>query len=67
MASLIIPDIDFQHIEAFIGISRPFKIWGGLVKFGIFFSSSINSTNGTNFEIKFGANGYNSMRNQWDY
>ena len=66
MASLIIPDIEEQHIEAFIGISRPFKIWGGLVKFGIYFSSAINSE-GADFEIKFGANGYNSMRNQWDY
>ena len=66
MASLIIPEIEEQHIEGFIGISRPFKIWGGLVKFGIYFSSAINSE-GPDFEIKFGANGYNSMRNQWDY
>ena len=66
-ASLIIPDKNFKHFEVFLGISRPFKIFGGLVKFGLFISSSINSVNGLDYELKFGANGYNSMRDQWDY
>ena len=66
-ASLIIPDKNFKHFEVFLGISRPFKIFGGLVKFGLFISSSINSENGLQSELKFGANGYNSMRDQWDY
>ena len=67
IATLIIPDQDFAHIETFIGISRQFRIFGGLVKFGIFLSSSINSTNKSKFELKIGANGYNSFNNQWDY
>jgi len=50
-----------------LGISRPFKIFGGLVKFGVFIASSINSENGLESEFKLGANGYNSMRDQWDY
>ena len=66
-ASLIIPDVDYQHLEVFLGISRPFKIFGGLVKFGVFIASSINSENGLESEFKLGANGYNSMRDQWDY
>ena len=66
-ATLIIPDKSFNHLEFFLGISRPFKIFGGLVKFGVFMSSSINSINGLDYELKFGANGYNSMRDQWDY
>ena len=67
IATLIIPDQDFAHLETFIGISRQFRIFGGLVKFGIFLSSSINSTNKSKFELKIGANGYNSFNNQWDY
>ena len=67
IATLIIPDQDFAHLETFIGISRQFRIFGGLVKFGIFLSSSINSTEQSQFEIKIGANGYNSFNNQWDY
>jgi len=66
-ASLIIPDVGYQHLEVFLGISRPFKIFGGLVKFGVFIASSINSENGLESEFKLGANGYNSMRDQWDY
>ena len=67
VASLIIPDVDYQHLEVFLGISRPFKIFGGLVKFGVFIASSINSENGLESEFKVGANGYNSMKDQWDY
>ena len=66
-ASLIIPDVGYQHLEVFLGISRPFKIFGGLVKFGVFIASSINSENGLESEFKLGANDYNSMRDQWDY
>ena len=67
IATLIIPDQDFAHLESFIGISRQFRVFGGLVKFGVFLSSSINSTNKSKFELKVGANGYNSFNNQWDY
>ena len=67
IATLIIPDQDFAHLESFIGISRQFRVFGGLVKFGIFLSSSINSTSKSKFELKIGANGYNSFNNQWDY
>ena len=66
-ASLIIPDVDYKHLEVFLGISRPFKIFGGLVKFGVFIASSINSENDLESEFKLGANGYNSMIDQWDY
>ena len=67
LSTLIISDQDFTHVETFIGISRPFRIFGGLVKFGIFLSSSINSKNGIQSELKLGANAYNSFNNQWDY
>ena len=67
LSTLIITDQDFTHLETFIGISRPFRIFGGLVKFGIFLSTSINSKNGIQSEIKLGANAYNSFNNQWDY
>tara|TARA_B110000305_G_scaffold153733_1_gene170379 strand:+ start:857 stop:3412 length:2556 start_codon:yes stop_codon:yes gene_type:complete len=67
IATLIIPDQDFAHLESFIGISRQFRVFGGLVKFGVFLSSSINSINKSKFELKVGANGYNSFNNQWDY
>ena len=66
-AALMIPDEKYKHLEVYLGISRPFKIFGGLVKFGLFISSSINSVEGLDYELKFGANGYNSMRDQWDY
>lgn len=67
LSTLIISDQDFTHLETFIGISRPFRIFGGLVKFGIFLSTSINSKNGIQSELKLGANAYNSFNNQWDY
>ena len=67
IATLIIPDQDFAHLESFIGVSRPFRIFGGLVKFGVFVSTSINSEGSSGFELKGGVNGYDSFRNQWDY
>jgi hypothetical protein len=67
IATLIIPDQNSAHLETFLGISRPFRIFGGLVKFGVFVSSSINSDGRSGFELKGGINGYDSFRNQWDY
>ena len=54
IATLIIPDQDVAHLESFIGVSRPFRIFGGLVKFGVFVSSSINSEGSSRFELKGG-------------
>ena len=54
IATLIIPDRDVAHLESFIGVSRPFRIFGGLVKFGVFVSSSINSEGSSRFELKGG-------------
>ena len=67
IATLIIPDQNSAHLETFLGISRPFRIFGGLVKFGVFVSGSINSDGISGFELKGGVNGYDSLRNQWDY
>ena len=66
-ASIIVPNESLNHIEIFAGISRPFRIFGGLVKFGFYISSSINSTEGAKIEPKIGVNGYNSFSNNWDY
>ena len=66
-ASIIIPNENLNHIEIFAGISRPFRIFGGLVKFGLYLSASINSSEGTRIEPKIGANGYSSFSNTWDY
>ena len=66
-ASIVVPNEKLNHIEIFAGISRPFRIFGGLVKFGIYLSGSINSSEGTKIEPKIGANGYSSFTNSWDY
>jgi hypothetical protein len=67
VAALIIPNKNLAHLESFLGISRPFRIFGGLVKFGVFVSGSINFDGISGFELKGGVNGYDSFRNQWDY
>lgn len=66
-AGLLIPNQSLRHFEAFIGISRAFRIFGGLVKFGYYISSSFNTTEGLKVESKVGASGYDSFTNKWDY
>ena len=66
-ASIVVPNESLNHIEIFAGISKPFRIFGGLVKFGLYLSGSINSSEGTKIEPKIGANGYSSFTNSWDY
>ncbi len=66
-ASIIVPNEELRHFEIFAGISRPFRIFGGLVKFGLYLSGSVNSSEGAKIEPKIGANGYNSFTNNWDY
>ena len=66
-ASIIVPNEELKHFEIFAGISRPFRIFGGLVKFGLYLSASVNSSEGAKIEPKIGANGYNSFTNSWDY
>ena len=66
-AGLLIPNQSLRHFEAFIGISRAIRIFGGLVKFGYYISSSFNTTEGLKVESKVGASGYDSFTNKWDY
>ena len=66
-STLLIPGENLNYFETFIGISRPFKLWGDLVKFGIYGCSSVNSFTGSTFELKIGASSFNPFTKKWDY
>ena len=67
VSTLLIPGENLNHLETFVGISRPFQLWGDLVKFGIYGCSSVNSLTGSTFEIKIGASSFNPFTKKWDY
>ena len=67
VSTLLIPGENLNHFETFIGISRPFQLWGDLVKFGIYGCSSVNSLTGSTFELKIGASSFNPFTKKWDY
>ena len=66
-STLIIPEEDLIHFESYIGIARPFKLWGELVKFGLYGCTSVNSYTGSTFELKIGASSFNPFTKKWDY
>ena len=50
---------DLIYFESYIGIARPFKLWGELVKFGLYGCTSVNSYTGSTFELKIGVSSFN--------
>ena len=66
-STLVIPGENLIHFESYIGIARPFKIWGDLVKFGLYGCTSVNSYTGSTFELKIGASSFNPFTKKWDY
>lgn len=60
---------EFLHAEAFVGISRPFRIREQQFKIGVYYVEA--SSNAENFgrasTFKFGIDFYNSFTNSWSY
>lgn len=66
--ALFIQDVNYKHIEAYIGIERKFKIRKQLFKVAVFYVFRENSNPSTAlFSLKFGLDFFNSWTNQWSW
>ena len=65
--SLIVPDSDLTHFEAFVGLERPFRIKEQLFKisaWAVTFDS--NLVGDANYPFKFGISFFNTFTQKWD-
>lgn len=65
---LYIKDMNYAHLEAYIGIERKFKIRKQLFKVALVYAFRENSNPNTAlFNLKFGMDFFNSWNNQWSW
>ena len=64
--SLIIPDSDLTHFEAFVGLERPFRIKEQLFKISTWAVTSDSNLGEANFTFKFGISFFNTFTQKWD-
>lgn len=66
--ALYIQDVNYAHLEAYVGIERKFKIRKQLFKVGIVYAFRENSNPNTAlFNLKFGIDFFNSWTNEWSW
>lgn len=64
--TLLIPDSDFAHFEAFAGLERPFRIKGELFKISAWAVTSDSNLGEAQFRLKFGIRFFNTFTQRWD-
>lgn len=65
---LYINDINYSHLEAYVGIERVFKIRKQLFKVALIYAfRENNNPNTALFNLKFGLDFFNSWNNQWSW
>jgi Family of unknown function (DUF5686)/CarboxypepD_reg-like domain len=65
---LYINEVNYRHLEAYVGIERKFKIKKQLFKFAVIYAfRDNNNPNTALFSFKFGVDFFNSWTNQWSW
>lgn len=66
-SSLYVQDQDLLHLEAFVGLGKPFKLWGETVEIACYYLVSDSSRSNLTGEFKIGFNFYNNFLKEWIY
>lgn len=67
-SSLLLMEKDnTNHLELFVGLEKPFRLWHQLFRVSAFYVASQSSEYGTNGGFKFGIDFYNSVSRSWMY
>jgi hypothetical protein len=65
--TLLIPDSDFAHFEAYLGLEKAIRIKKQLFRISVYAVTSDNSFNSTNYTWKIGFNFFNTFTKKWEY
>lgn len=65
--TLLIPDNDFAHFEAYLGLEKAVRIKKQLFRFSVYAVTSDNSFSSTNYTWKVGINFFNTFTKKWEY
>ena len=57
----------FRHMEAFVGVEKPFRIGKQLLKIGCYFVAADSNYSELDGQIKFGIDFFNAFTNKWTY
>ena len=66
-SAVLIPSLNLQHVETFVGVEKMFRINKQLFKWGVYRVFTPGKTIGEGFEWKVGVNVYDSYRGRWVY
>lgn len=64
---LLIQDNNFRHVEAYVGLEKPFKIKKTLMKVGVYFVGADSNHSDLDASIKIGLDFFNTFTNKWSY
>ena len=64
---LLVEDNNFSHIEAFVGLERPFRLFGDLFKVGVYFVTSDSNHSDLDATFKIGIDFFNAFTQKWSY
>ncbi len=65
--SLIIPQSDYQYLEAFVGIERTVRIQRSRYRFGLFFVGAQSNLGDITPRLKFAIQRYDARNKNWEY
>ena len=66
-AALLIPDQSFEHLEAFVGLGKKFRLLGEQLQIAIYAVSANNDIDKFNVTYKLGLNFFDALSGRWIY
>ena len=66
-SALVVPNAKLNLIETYVGIEKPFRLFGATLKYGLYYVQGISSTGSLESQWKFGFDFFNPVTGKWTY
>ncbi|MBI1305629.1 MAG: hypothetical protein GC181_03330 [Bacteroidetes bacterium] len=66
-SALYLEETGLKHFETFVGLEKPFRLWGQIFRVGVYYTAGVDNINGFTQAIKIGFDSYNSSTRSWQY